>query len=76
MAVAIEGAVIVRDYEGAITNQIVYKQRCDASGYIAPKSPIVVSCMPGGTKMYGCYHTEIFVCCPFCGNRQKVRLQE
>ena len=74
MAVAIEGAVIVRDYEGAITNQIVYKQRCDACGYIAPKNPIAVSCMPGGTVMHGCYHAESFIC-PFCDNHQEVRLQ-
>jgi predicted RNA-binding Zn-ribbon protein involved in translation (DUF1610 family) len=74
MAVAIEGAVIVRDYEGDITNEIVYKQRCDACGYIAPNPPIVVSCMPGGTKMYGCYHAESFVC-PFCGKHQEVRLE-
>jgi len=74
MAVAIEGAVIVRDYEGATTDHIVYKQRCDACVYITTKPPIVIFCMPGSTKMYGCYHTERFVC-PFCGNRQKVRLQ-
>ncbi len=42
MALAIEGAVIVRDYEGDITNQIIYKQRCDACGYIAPQPPIVL----------------------------------
>ncbi len=74
MALAIEGAVIVRDYEGDITNQIIYKQRCDACGYITPKPPIVVSCMPGGTVMYGCYHVESFIC-PFCDNHQRVRLQ-
>jgi hypothetical protein len=74
MAVAIEGAVIVRDYEGDVANQIIYKQRCDACRYIAPNPPIVVSCMPGGTVMYGCYHAERFVC-PFCGKHQEVRLE-
>jgi hypothetical protein len=48
-ALAIEGMVIVRDYERDIANQVVYKQRCDTCGYIIPQPPIVVSCMPGGT---------------------------
>ena len=74
VAVAIEGAVIVREYEGPYTNQIIYRQRCDNCGYFPPKSAISVSCLPYGTVMYGCYHRESFVC-PFCGKRQAVRIQ-
>jgi hypothetical protein len=58
VAVATEGAVIVREYEGPYTNQIIYRQRCDNCGYIARKPPISVSCLPYGNLMYGCYHRE------------------
>ncbi len=74
MAVAISGAVIVSEYEGPYTNMVTYKQRCDNCGYVSPKPPVSVSCMPYGTVMYGCYHRESFVC-PFCGNHQAVRIQ-
>lgn len=73
-AIAIEGAVIVKEYEGAYTTKIVYKRRCDNCGYVAPTPPIVVSALPYGTEMYGIYHTENFVCL-FCGNRQAVKIQ-
>ncbi len=74
MAIAVSGAVIVREYEGPYTNTVTYKQRCDNCGYFAPKPSISVSCLPYGTVMYGCYHRDSFVC-SFCGNRQVVRIQ-
>ena len=74
MAVAVEGAVILREYKGPYTNQITYRERCDNCGYFVPKPPISVSCLPYGTVMYGCYHRGSFVC-PFCGNRQAVMIQ-
>ena len=74
MAVAVEGAVILREYKGPYTNQITYRERCDNCGYFVPKPPISVSCLPYGTVMYGCYHRGSFVC-PFCGNRQAVTIQ-
>ncbi len=74
MAVAISGAVIVSEYEGPYTNQIIYRQRCDNCGYLAPKPHISVSCLPYGTVMYGCYHKDSFVG-SFCGNHQVVRIQ-
>jgi hypothetical protein len=74
MAVAVRGAVIVREYEGAYTNTVVYKRRCDTCGYVSPGGPITVSCLPYDTRMHGCYHTESFVC-SFCGNRQVVEIQ-
>ncbi len=74
MAVAIKGAAIIGEHQGAYTNQIVYRRRCEACGYLAPTPPIVVSCLPHGTAMHGCYHANSFVC-PFCGNLQVVELE-
>jgi hypothetical protein len=74
MAIAIEGAQIVREYKGAYTNNIVYRRRCDNCGYLPPQPPISVSCLPYQTQMYGCYHAESFIC-SFCGNHQRVRIQ-
>ena len=73
-AVAIAGAVIVGEYEGPYTNLVNYRRRCDACEYIAPGSPVVVSCVPYDTVMHGCYHQETFVC-SFCGNRQEVKIE-
>ena len=36
--------------------------------------PISVRCLPGQAVMHGCYHREGFVC-PFCGNRQVVKIE-
>jgi hypothetical protein len=74
MATAISGAVIVGEWEGAYTNTVIYRQRCDACGRRAPKLPICVRCLPYQRAMHGCYHKESFVC-SFCGNRQAVRIQ-
>ncbi len=74
MAVALSGAMIIREWEGAYTNTVVYRQRCDTCGRLAPKIPISVQCLPYQTVMHGCYHEESFVC-SFCGKRQAVRIQ-
>jgi len=74
VAVAIRGAVILREHEGAYTNQVTYKQRCDNCGYVSPRFPITISLLPGETVAHGTYHAESFVC-PFCGNRQIVEIQ-
>ncbi len=74
MAIAIEGAVIVKEYLGDYTNKVVYRRQCDECGYVDRGAPIPVSCEPYGTRMHGCYHREGFVC-PLCGNQQAVKLQ-
>ena len=74
MAVAIQGAVLVREYQQAYTDKIVYRRRCDNCGYLAPTPPISVSCLPYQAEMYGCYHAESFIC-QFCGNHQVVKIQ-
>ena len=74
MAIAIEGAVIVREYRGAYMHKVLYRRQCEVCGYVARGSPIPVSCEPYGTRMHGCYHRESFVC-PVCGNRQAVKIE-
>ena len=74
MATAINGAVIVREWEGAYTNTVVYRQRCDNCGRLAPNLPITVRCLPYQTVMHGGYHAESFVC-SFCGNHQVVKIE-
>ena len=74
MATVISGATILREWEGPYTNTLVYKQRCDACGRLAPNPPISVRCLPYQMAMHGCYHEESFVCA-FCGNRQAVKIE-
>ena len=74
MATVISGATILREWEGPYTNTLVYKQRCDACGRLAPNPPISVRCLPYQTAMHSCYHEESFVCA-FCGNRQAVKIE-
>ena len=75
MAVAIKGAMIAREVEGPYTNQILYRRRCEACGYVASSSPpIEVKCLAYDTVMHGCYHAESFAC-PFCDNLQAVEIQ-
>ena len=69
MAAAIEGATVVREYQGFYYNVLVYKQRCDACGYSAPKNSYAVAELSCDT-----YDTEVFAC-PSCDNRQAVRIQ-
>lgn len=74
MAKALSGATIIGQWEGAYTNTVLYRQRCDVCGHLASKPPISVSCLPYQTAVHGCYHEEGFVC-RFCGNRQVVKLE-
>jgi hypothetical protein len=74
MATVISGVRIIRDWEGAYTNHVLYRQCCDNCSYFSPHPPICVRMLAGQTAAYGTYHLESFVC-PFCGNRQVVRLE-
>jgi hypothetical protein len=74
MVIAIRGATVLSEYEGAYTCGATYKRRCEGCGYTPPTPPICVSLPVGGTVAYGTYHKESFVC-PFCGSRQVVQLQ-
>ena len=74
MVVAISGAILISEYEGAYMSQAIYRRRCDACGYVPPSPPISVLISLGSNAAYGTYHTESFIC-PFCGNRQVVELQ-
>jgi predicted RNA-binding Zn-ribbon protein involved in translation (DUF1610 family) len=69
LAVAIEGATIVREYQGFYANVLVYKQRCDACGYRAPTNSFAVAQLT-----YDTYDTQGFAC-PSCDNHQAVRVR-
>ena len=69
MAVAIQGATIVREYQGFYANVLVYKQRCDGCGYRAPTNSFGVAPLPCDT-----YGIRGFAC-PSCDNHQAVRVQ-
>lgn len=69
MMTAVEGAVIIRKYEEAYTTLITYRQRCDSCGYLPARLPISITILPNGA-----HHAESFDC-PFCENRQPVKLQ-
>jgi two-component system, response regulator len=71
---AVEGAVIIREYEDAYTTLITYKQRCDGCGYLPARLPISVSMLPNGAVAYGTHHAESFDC-PVCEKRQVVKLR-
>lgn len=73
MAKAISGAEVVREYEGAYANQIIYRQQCDSCVYVLPRT-IHVWISPNGTSPYGTYRRKSFTC-PFCEYRQVVKLQ-
>ena len=69
MAVAIEGANIVREYQGFCANVLVYKQRCDACGYCAPTNSFAVAPSP-----WDAYDIRGFPR-PSCDNHQAVRVR-
>ena len=75
MARAVSGAVIIEDREGEHINHVCYRQRCDNCKRFSPyalfRSTQLLAGRPG---VYGYYHLESFVC-PFCGNRQVVKLE-
>ena len=70
MAEVIEGASLVREYQGAYTNVLTYKERCDACGYLAPKDSLAFSMLPSEAS----YYTEGFLC-PGCAKYQAVRIR-
>ena len=66
MAVAIEGANILREHQGFYANVLVYKQRCDGCGYCAPTNSFAVAQLT-----YETYDIRGFAC-PSCVNHQEV----
>ena len=69
MAIAIEGATIVREHQGIYANVLVYKQRCDACGYCAPTNSFAVAQLT-----YGTYDIRGFAC-PSCDDHREVRVR-
>ena len=69
MAVAIEGATIVREHQGFYANVLVYKQWCAACGYCAPTNSFAVAQLT-----YETYDIPGFAC-PLCVNHQEVRVR-
>ena len=69
MTVAVEGATVVREYQGFHYNVVVYKHRCGACGYSAPKNSFAVAALPCDI-----YDLKVFAC-PSCDNRQAVRIR-
>ena len=69
MAVAVEGAIGVREHQGFYYNVLVYKKRCGACGYSAHKNSYAVAALPCDT-----YDIKVFAC-PSCDYRQAVRIQ-
>jgi hypothetical protein len=69
LAVAVQGVTIVREYHGFSANVLVYKQRCDACGYLAPTKSFAVVMLPANT-----YDIQGFAC-PCCTNYQPVRIR-
>jgi hypothetical protein len=68
LAVAVQGATIVNEYQGLRANVLVYKQRCDGCEYLAPTTSFAVALVPNDT-----YDTPGFAC-PRCANYQVVRI--
>ncbi len=73
VAVAIRGAVILGEQEGAYANLLTYRQRCGSCGYVSPGT-ISVSIRPHDTSAYGAHYKEAFDC-PACGNSQMVEFK-
>jgi hypothetical protein len=69
LTVAVEGATVVREHQGVYYNVVVYKKRCGACEYSAPKMSFAVAALPCDT-----YDLKVFAC-PSCDNRQAVRIR-
>jgi hypothetical protein len=69
LTVGVEGATVVREHQGFYFNVVVYKNRCGACGYSAPKNSFAVAALPCDT-----YDISGFFC-PSCDNRQAVRIR-
>ena len=74
VAKAIQGAKIVRVYEGLFENVVTYRQWCEKCGYLLPKPPITARVLPGEEVVYATYHVDSFAC-PICDNRQLVQIR-
>ena len=70
MAVIVEGASIVREFQGIYTNVLTYRRHCDTCGYLAPTVYTIVSLMSEDAS----YEAEGFWC-PDCTTYQAVRVQ-
>ncbi len=70
MAEVLEGASLVREYQGAYANVLSYKQRCEACGYLAPNESHAFSMLPSEAS----YDIEGFVC-PSCAQAVRIRLE-
>ncbi len=66
MAVDVQGATIVREHRGIYYNVLVYKQRCEACGYLAPTTSFAMAMLRDDF-----YELEGFAC-PRCANHQAV----
>jgi len=69
LAVAIEGATLVKEHQGLYYNVLVYKQQCAACEYHAPANSYAIAMLTVDT-----YDTQGFAC-PCCSNYQAVRIQ-
>jgi ribosomal protein L37E len=69
LTVAVEGATVVREHQGVYYNVVVFKKRCGACGYSAPKMSFGVAALPCDT-----YDLKVFTC-PSCDNHQAVRIR-
>ena len=73
MSGADEGACVVREYRGVRANVLVYRRRCDACGYLAPRNSFAVALVIPPYADDASYDTEAFYC-PLCANHQAVRI--
>src|ERR687894_1386520 len=71
LAEVIEGASLVREFQGAYANVLTYKEWCNACGYLAPKTSFAFSMLPYEGSSYD---TEGFLC-PGCAKYQAVRIR-
>ncbi len=62
VAIAIRGAVILGEQEGAYANLLAYRQQCGSCGYVSPGGTISVSIWPHDTSAYGTHYKGAFDC--------------
>jgi hypothetical protein len=55
LAVAVEGATVVREHQGFYYNVLVYQQRCGACGYSASKNSFAVAALPYDIRVFACF---------------------
>ncbi len=74
MAVILEGASIVREFQGVYTNVLTYKRHCDTCGYLAPTVSTIVSLMSQDASYDDAYYEAEGFWCPDCTTYQAVRI--